>query len=60
MSTATRRLVVSAVAGVLGFLAALTWRGYQLELSVVTGIAVGLLAFATLRTIERMRHTLRR
>lgn len=57
MRADTRRLVVSAVVGVLGFLAALTWRGYRLELSVVTGIAVALLAFATLRTVERMRHT---
>jgi asparagine N-glycosylation enzyme membrane subunit Stt3 len=60
MSADTRRLIVSAVAGLLGFLAALAWRGYRIELSVVTGIAVALLAFAALRTVERMRHTLRR
>lgn len=60
MSAATLRLAVAAVAGVLGFLAALFGRGYRIELSVVTGVALGLLAFAILRTIERMRHTLRR
>lgn len=60
MSAQTRGLIVSAVFAVLGFLAALTWRGYSMELSVVSGVAIGLLAFATLRTIERMRHTLRR
>lgn len=57
MSAQTGRMIVSAVVAVIGFLAALAWRGYSLELSVVTGVAVGLLAFATLRTLERMRHT---
>lgn len=60
MSVATWRLLVSAGVAVLGFVLALTWREYRLELSIVTGIAVGLLAFATLRTVERMRQTLRR
>lgn len=60
MSAQTRRLIVSVVGAALGFLAALTWRGYSMELSVVSGVAIGLLAFATLRTFERMRHTLRR
>lgn len=60
MSGQARRLVVAALVAALGFLAALTWRGYSMELSVVTGVAIGLLAFATLRTAERMRHTLRR
>lgn len=57
MSADTRRLLVSAAVGVLGFLVALAWRGYRLELSVVSGVAVALLAFATLRTVERMRRT---
>ena len=60
MSLATRRLVVSAVFALAAFFVALTWRGYRLELSIVTGVAVGLLAFATLRTVERLRETLRR
>lgn len=60
MNAQTRRLIVSALVAALGFLAALTWRGYSMELSVVSGVALGLLAFATLRTVERMRHTLRR
>lgn len=60
MSATALRLAVAAVAGVLGFLAAHFGRGYQVELSVVTGVALGLLAFAVLRTIERMRRTLRR
>ncbi len=58
--SAALRLAVAAVAGVLGFLAAHFGRGYRVELAVVTGIALGLLAFAVLRTVERMRHTLRR
>jgi hypothetical protein len=53
-------MAVAGGAGVLGFLAAHFGRGYRVELSVVTGVALGLLAFAVLRTVERMRHRLRR
>jgi hypothetical protein len=60
VSFATRRLLVSVAFAAIGFVLALTWREYRLELSIVTGVAVGLLAFATLRTVERMRETLRR
>lgn len=60
MNAQTRRLIVSTLVAALGFLAALTWRGYSMELSVVSGVALGLLAFATLRTVDQMRHTLRR
>lgn len=60
MSVAARRVVVSTAFALAAFVVALTWRGYRLDLSVATGAAFGLLAFVTLRTVERMRHTLRR
>jgi hypothetical protein len=60
VSATALRVAIAVVAGVFGFLAAHFGRGYQVELSVVTGVALGLLAFAVLRTIERMRRTLRR
>lgn len=60
MSAGVRRLVVSLAVAAAGFGLALAWREYSLELSLVTGVAVGLLAFATLRTVERMRTTLGR
>jgi hypothetical protein len=60
VSATALRLALAAVASVLGFLAAHFGRGYRVELSVVTGVALGLLAFAVLRTVERMSHTLRR
>ncbi len=60
MSPTWRRALWALGAGVLGMLAALTWRHYRLELAVVTGLAVGLLAFATLRTVARLGEIFRR
>lgn len=60
MSAGARRLLVSLACAVIGFVLAWSWREYRLELSVVTGVAAGLLAFATLRTVERMRQSLHR
>lgn len=60
MSIAARRLVVAVAFGLAAALAAHYWRGYGVDLSTVTGISFGLLAFATHRTIERLRQTVGR
>jgi hypothetical protein len=54
------RLLGSAGAGLAGFALALFWRRYAPELALVTGVAVGLLAFATFRTVDRLRALRRR
>lgn len=60
MKDTLRRIAVPLLVAVLSFLLALTWRGYRMELAMATGVALGLLAFVAVRTVERMRHTLRR
>ena len=60
MSSPSLRLIGAAVAGLLVAAAAHLWRGYGIELAVVTGIAVVLLVFATQRTVERLRRTVGR
>lgn len=54
------RLGIVLVVALAGFFVAHLLRGYDVRLAALTGLAVGLLAFATLRTIDRMRHPLRR
>ncbi|HEX2255002.1 MAG TPA: hypothetical protein VHQ65_17180 [Thermoanaerobaculia bacterium] len=60
LSPMARRVVISAMVGAAGALAAALLRGYRLDLALVTGVAVGLLAFATLRTLDRLRGLGRR
>ena len=48
-------LPAALVAGALAWL----WKGYPPQLAVVTGVAVGALVFATLRTVDQMRGSRR-
>lgn len=54
-----RRLAWALPFAIAAFAAAYWWRGYAPLLAVVTGCAVGGLAFATLRTVDRMRDLYR-
>lgn len=60
MSLAAHRTLWSALAGALALVLAHLWRGYDLQLATVTGIAIGLLVFATFRTVARLRDVTRR
>lgn len=46
--------------GLAALAAARWWRGYEWQLAVITGFAVGLLTFVALRTWDRMRNLLGR
>lgn len=50
-----RHLAWALPFAVAAFAAAYWWRGYDLLLAAVTGLAIGGLVFATLRTVDRMR-----
>ncbi|HEX2165509.1 MAG TPA: hypothetical protein VHM02_16325 [Thermoanaerobaculia bacterium] len=54
------RLGIVLAAALAAFFAAHLLRGYHVPLAAATGAAVGLLAFATVRTVDRMRRQLRR
>lgn len=54
------RLGIVLAAALVAFFAAHLWRGYDVRLAMATGAAVGLLAFASVRTVDRMRRELRR
>lgn len=50
-----RSLALALPFALVAFAAAYWWRGYDLLLAGITGLAIGGLAFATVRTVDRMR-----
>lgn len=54
-----RWAVVSGLAGVAAFAAALCWRHFSLGQSVVVGVAVGMLVATALTTAARLRSLYR-
>jgi hypothetical protein len=50
-----RHLVWALPAALAAAALAYLWKGYPPYLSAVTGVAIGGLVFATLRTVEQMR-----
>jgi hypothetical protein len=54
------RLAVAIVVGIGAGLAFRYARGYAPQLAAIAGVAVGILAFLTLRAAERLARLLRR
>lgn len=52
-----RHLVWALPAAVAAGALAHFWKGYPPMLAAITGVAIGALVFATLRTVEQMRGT---
>jgi hypothetical protein len=58
--TLATKLVISFAAGLLTLAITLFWREFPLRLALISGIAVGVLAFSTLQAIARLSTVYRR
>jgi len=54
------RLAWALPAAVVAFALARWWRGYGMELALITGLSIGALTFVALRTLDRMRDVVGR
>ena len=54
------RVAWAVPAGLAALALARWWRGYEWQLAWITGFAIGILTYVSLRTLDHMRRVLRR
>ena len=60
LTTKLTKLIVSMAAGLVTLALTYFWREFPIRLALISGIAVGVLAFSTLQAIARLSTVYRR